>query len=103
MSYCKCGGYLGSGGVDGYAGRWCKCSNPVLTTTGTSTSTTIGVNAWDWENLTGGLSEPARGVPNRKTVELNLLTVTKIYALIRNLDLAVYEPSILEEIEEALK
>ncbi len=29
MSYCKCGGYLGSGGVDGYAGRWCKCATPV--------------------------------------------------------------------------
>ena len=28
--YCKCGGYLGSGGVDGYAGRWCNCANPVL-------------------------------------------------------------------------
>lgn len=30
MSYCQCGGYLGSGGVDGYAGRWCRCANPKL-------------------------------------------------------------------------
>ena len=32
MSYCKCGGYLGSGGVDGYSGRWCRCVNPVANT-----------------------------------------------------------------------
>ena len=38
-NYCKCGGYLGSGGIDGYAGRWCQCVNPevdnrpVVTTT----------------------------------------------------------------------
>lgn len=30
MSYCVCGGYLGSGGIDSYAGRWCKCANPKL-------------------------------------------------------------------------
>ncbi|GAG27449.1 unnamed protein product [marine sediment metagenome] len=38
MSYCKCGGYLGSGGVDGYAGRWCQCANPVMDDTQTVSS-----------------------------------------------------------------
>lgn len=28
MSFCKCGGYLGSGGSDMYGGRWCKCQTP---------------------------------------------------------------------------
>ncbi len=31
MSYCQCGGYLGSGGVDGYSGRWCSCASPIAT------------------------------------------------------------------------
>ena len=30
MSYCNYGGHLGSGGVDMYAGSWCRCSNPIL-------------------------------------------------------------------------
>lgn len=31
MSYCICGGYLGSGGVDGIAGvRWCRCAQPKM-------------------------------------------------------------------------
>jgi hypothetical protein len=28
MSYCQCGGFLGSGGWDGYSGRWCRCASP---------------------------------------------------------------------------
>lgn len=31
MSYCVCGGYLGSGGADGIAGvRWCRCAQPKM-------------------------------------------------------------------------
>jgi len=41
MSYCKCGGYLGSGGIDGYAGRWCQCANPTKQYIPTITSTEI--------------------------------------------------------------
>lgn len=34
MSYCICGGYLGSGGVDGITGvRWCRCAQPKMVTT----------------------------------------------------------------------
>lgn len=42
MSYCVCGGYLGSGGVDSYSGRWCRCAttkqvnNLSITTTSVS-------------------------------------------------------------------
>jgi hypothetical protein len=38
MSYCRCGGYLGSGGVDSYAGRWCNCDNPLVDQVGTIAS-----------------------------------------------------------------
>lgn len=38
MSYCICGGYLGSGGVDSYSGRWCRCINPKLAPLGMTTS-----------------------------------------------------------------
>ncbi len=31
-NYCQCGGYLGSGGVDSYSGRWCRCANPKMAT-----------------------------------------------------------------------
>ena len=44
MSYCICGGYLGSGGADGYAGRWCSCANPQLSTVQTVTTSEIKLN-----------------------------------------------------------
>lgn len=38
MSYCVCGGYLGSGGVDSYSGRWCRCANPKIAPMSITTS-----------------------------------------------------------------
>ena len=31
--FCKCGGYLGSGGIDSYSGRYCRCANPIADNT----------------------------------------------------------------------
>ena len=41
MNHCQCGGYLGSGGVDGYAGRWCRCLNPTMSNGLTFTSSQV--------------------------------------------------------------
>jgi len=38
-NHCECGGFLGTGSVDGYGGRWCKCVNPKPTNNATITTT----------------------------------------------------------------
>lgn len=102
MSFCICGGYLGSGGVHSYSGRWCRCERPVLSDQ-TTISSSIDLTRPAPITIESLACNAPIVVADRKTIKLNLLTVTKIYALIKSLDLTVYEPSILEEIEDALK
>lgn len=43
MSYCECGGWLGSGGIDGYSGRYCRCASPRMATSLVSTGVDLSV------------------------------------------------------------
>lgn len=44
-SYCRCGGYIGNGGVEGFAGKWCKCINPIRSNIGIFVSDEIKLDS----------------------------------------------------------
>lgn len=88
MSFCICGGYLGTGGVDAYSGRWCRCTNPIVAVVPLQTSTNLTIQNQVNEGLHLTLDKLKEGFKPKEEVK----EARKLYGSIP-----------LDEFEEVIK